>query len=297
MLRPAATFVALLVMATPGVAQPCAGEGMAVQVLGSGGPRINTERASTSYLVWLGGEGRILIDAGGGAFLRFGQAGGQLDALSLIAISHLHPDHVSDLPALLWLSNLARKEPLRIVGPSGGDVTPDFDTFLSRLFDDKSGAFPVLGATLRGAGLGVPLDITRLNAAGTEALDVLKQPEFEVSALSVPHANIPSLAFKIRTPQGTAVFGSDQTGTNPRFATFARDADILVLHLMIGAGETNPLHASPSVVGQVARDSKARRLILSHIGQFDLPAAVADVRKAYAGPLSVAADLQCVSMR
>jgi ribonuclease BN (tRNA processing enzyme) len=138
MLRPVATFIALLAMATPGFAQPCGGDAMGVQVLGSGGPRINRERASTSYLVWLGGQGRILIDAGGGAFLRFGQAGGQLESLSLVAISHLHPDHVSDLPALLWLSNLARKEPLRIAGPSGGDVTPDFGTFLSRLFDDKS---------------------------------------------------------------------------------------------------------------------------------------------------------------
>jgi ribonuclease BN (tRNA processing enzyme) len=285
-------------MATPtrGFAQPCAGEAMGVQVLGSGGPRINGERASTSYLVWIGGKGRILIDAGGGAFLRFGQAGGQLDALSLVAISHLHPDHVSDLPALLWLSNLARKEPLRIAGPSGGDVTPDVGTFLSRLFDDKNGAFPVLGGTLRGTGLGVPLDIMQLNAAAAEALTVFKESEFEISALSVPHANIPNLAFKVRTAQGTAVFGSDQTGTNPRFGSFAQDADILVLHLMIGAGETNPLHASPSVVGQVARDAKARSLVLSHIGQFDLAAAVADVRKAYIGPVSVATDLQCVSL-
>jgi ribonuclease BN (tRNA processing enzyme) len=268
-----------------------------VQVLGSGGPRINAERASTSYLVWLGGKGRILIDAGGGSFLRFGQAGGQLESLSLVAISHLHPDHVSDLPALLWLSNLARKEPLRIAGPSGGEVTPDVSDFLSRLFDDKSGAFPLLGGTLRGAGLGVPLDITRLNAAAAEPLEVFSQPEFDVSALSVPHANIPSLAFRIRTPRGTAVFGSDQTGTNPRFAAFAQNADVLVLHLMIGAGETNPLHASPSVVGQVARDAKARRLILSHIGQFDVPEAVAEVRKAYVGPVSVATDLQCVPLR
>jgi len=45
---------------------------------------------------------------GGGAFLRFGQAQAKLSDLSLIAISHLHPDHVSDLPALLWLSCLEK---------------------------------------------------------------------------------------------------------------------------------------------------------------------------------------------
>jgi ribonuclease BN (tRNA processing enzyme) len=215
----------------------------------------------------------------------------------LIAISHLHPDHVSDLPALLWLSNLARKEPLPIAGPSGGEATPDFPTFLSRLFDEKAGAFPLLGGTLRGAGLGVPLNVTRLDAASTEPLRVLEQSGIQVTALSVPHGNVPSLSFKVQTDGGTVVFASDQTGTNPRFVEFARGADILVLHLMIGAGETSPLHAAPSVVGQVARDANARRLILSHIGQFDLNAAVADVKKAYVGSVVVGADLQCVQTR
>jgi ribonuclease BN (tRNA processing enzyme) len=45
---------------------------------------------------------------------------GKLSDLVLIGISRLHPDHVSDLPALLWLSHLQRKEPLPIAGPSAG---------------------------------------------------------------------------------------------------------------------------------------------------------------------------------
>ncbi len=284
-------------IATNASAQACDTSGMAVQLLGSGGPRINANRASTGYLVWLGGKGRILVDAGGGTFLRFGQAGGRLEDLSLIAISHLHPDHVSDLPALLWLSNLARKEPLSIAGPSGGDVTPDLQTFLQRLFDEKAGAFPLLGGTLRGAGMGVPLNATRQDASQVEPSLVLEHEGVRVTALGVPHGNVPSLAYRVQTPNGTVVFGSDQTGTNPRFVAFAQGADILVLHLMVGAGETNPLHASPSVVGQVARDANARRLVLSHIGQFDLDAAVAEVRKVYKGPVLVGADLQCVQTR
>jgi ribonuclease BN (tRNA processing enzyme) len=258
---------------------------------------VNRDRASTGYLVWVGGQAKILVDAGGGTFLRFGQAGARLEDLSLIAISHLHPDHVSDLPALLWLSSLARKEPLPIAGPSGGNVTPDFQTFLSRLFDEKAGAFPLLGSTLGGAGLGVPLRVTRLDATSSQPLSVLDQSGIRVTALAVPHGDVPSLAFKVQTNNGTVVFGSDQTGTNPRFLEFAQGADVLVLHLMIGPGETSLLHAAPSVVGQVARDAKARRLIMSHIGQFDLEAAVSEVKKAYTGPVTAGADLQCVPGR
>jgi ribonuclease BN (tRNA processing enzyme) len=75
----------------------------------------------------------MLVDMGGGAFVRFGQSQARLGDLSLIAISRLHPDHVSDLPALLWLSHEVRREPLRIVGPSGNEQAPSFPTFLPPL--------------------------------------------------------------------------------------------------------------------------------------------------------------------
>src|ERR1041384_6842355 len=137
-------IILFLVIATPSEAasaQPCVGSPVAVQILGSGGPRTNGDRASASYLLWVGSQAKVLIDTGGGAFLRFGQSDAKLNDLSFVGISHLHPDHVSDLPALLWLSNQVRKEPLPIVGPSGNEIAPSFPTFLSRLFDEKNGAF------------------------------------------------------------------------------------------------------------------------------------------------------------
>jgi ribonuclease BN (tRNA processing enzyme) len=131
-------------------AQSCVGNPVAVQILGSGGPGINRDRASTSYLLWVGTQAKILVDMGGEAFLRFGQAEATLSDLSMIAITHLHPDHVSDLPALLWLSQSIRNDPLPIFGPSGNHVAPNVSTFLSRLFDENHGAFPLLGPTLGG---------------------------------------------------------------------------------------------------------------------------------------------------
>ena len=124
---------ALALLSTPrsASAQSCMANPIAVQILGSGGPFINRDRASTGYLVWIGDQAKVLVDMGGGAFLRFGQTQAKLSDLSLVAISHLHPDHVSDLPALLWLSNQARKDPLPIAGPSGNDAAPSFSTFLS----------------------------------------------------------------------------------------------------------------------------------------------------------------------
>ena len=250
------------------------------------------DRASASYLVWIDGRSRMLIDAGGGAFARFGQSEARFDDLSLIALSHLHPDHVSDLPAVLWGGNM-RKEPMSIAGPSGNDAAPAFGTFLSHLFDSKNGAFQVLGATLGGPGQGTPLQVTELDVTKAEPSAVFSGQELTVTAIGIPHGNIPALAYRVRARNTTIVFSTDQTGTNPRFVDFARGADLLVMHMAIAAGATSPLHAAPAVVGRVAREAQVKRLVLSHIGQFDLEAAVAEVKQSYAGPVTVGADLQC----
>ncbi len=72
-----------------------------LQVLGSGGPISDDLRASSSEVIWWKGKSRILIDAGGGVYLRFGQAGAKLEEVDFIGITHFHTDHVTDLPALL----------------------------------------------------------------------------------------------------------------------------------------------------------------------------------------------------
>jgi ribonuclease BN (tRNA processing enzyme) len=278
-------------------AQKCTGNPVAVQILGSGGPRINPDRASSSYLLWIGDQAKVLVDTGGGAFLRFGQSQAKLSDLSLVAISHLHPDHVSDLPALLWLSHQIRKDKLPIVGPSGNDVAPSFTTFLSRLFDEKNGAFQVLGPTLGATqgklGGGVRLEASVVDANKAEPSTVFDQQGVTVTALGIPHGNLPTLAYRVQARDVSVVFSSDQTGTNPRFIEFAKGANVLIMHLAIAAGAKSPLHASPAVVGRVAQEAGVGRLIVSHIGLFDVDVAIAELKKFYTGPITVGADLQC----
>lgn len=282
-------------------AQSCVGHPVAVQILGSGGPWIKADRASTSYLLWVDEQAKLLIDMGGGAFLRFGQSQAKLGDLAMIAISHLHPDHVSDLPALLWLSRQIRQEPLPISGPSGNDQAPDFAVFLSRLFDEKNGAFPALGSTLGGGqghpAPGVRLNVSVVDVAKPEPTKVLDAAGMVVTALGIPHGGFPTLAYRVQTRTVSIVFSSDQTGTDSRFIAFAKGANVLIMHMTIDAGATSPLHAPPSVVGQIARDAAVGRLIVSHLGEFNLDRAIAEVKKSYAGPLTVGADLQCTPVR
>lgn len=298
----------------PAAAQgTCAKEPLAVQILGSGGPTAGGTRASSGYLVWRNGKAVVMVDAGGGTFLRFGEAGARLQDLSLLAISHLHPDHVSDLPALLWLSEVVRQQPLKAAGPSGGAVFPGFDTFVSRLFDSSTGAFPILAGTLGQRGQGVRLDLAVVDATAATPQRVFGGDGIEVSALGVPHADVPAVAYRVVIGGRSIVFASDQNGTDPKFVDFASGADVLVMHLAVSQ-EAPPffaqVHARPATVGQVAQNAKARTLVLSHFMQApsgvatpqwftltDLDRAIAEVRKAYSGALEVAADLQCIPIR
>ena len=291
----------------------CSSEPLAVQVLGSGGPTAGGTRASTGYLVWRGGRAVVMIDAGGGTFLRFGEAGARLQDLSLLAISHLHPDHVSDLPALLWLSELSRQQPLKIAGPTGGGAFPSIDTFLGRLFDSGTGAFPVLGGTLGQPGHGVRLDIVAADATVGTLSTIWSDHDLDVSAIGVPHGNVPSIAYRIRAGDRTIVFGSDQTGSDERFTSFAAGADALIMHFGLSARAPDPiaqLHARPAAVGQVAHRAKAKRLVLSHLmhapstvrtpewfSLFDLGQAVGEVRRHFSGQIDTAVDLQCIPIR
>ena len=287
----------LFALASSGVVAQtqCPSTGVAVQVLGSGGPLARTGRASSSYVVWVDGRSRFMVDAGGGSFLRFGESGAQLADLDLLALSHFHPDHVSDLPAILWGDRL-RQEPLRIAGPSGNEAVPALNLFLSRLFDPEDGAFQILSGTLGGPGRGAPFDPVMVDVDRAGPMVILQEAGLTVLALPVPHANIPSLAYRVETQGVSVVFSGDQTGRDPAFVSFSRGASALVMHLAVSpaaSGATLNVHATPEVVGQVAADADVEQLILSHLFVGDVAGGVAEVRARYDGFVRIADDLRC----
>jgi ribonuclease BN (tRNA processing enzyme) len=129
-----------------------------------------------------------------------------------------------------------------------------------------------------------------------EPTTIFDQDGMKVTALGIPHGNLPTVAYRIEMQGKAIVFSSDQNGTNPRFPDFAKNTNLLIMHLAIGVGANNPNQALPAVVGSVAQSAMPGRLVLSHIARFDLDAAVADVKKSYTGPLTIGADLQCTQV-
>jgi len=281
----------------------CPGEGIAVQVLGSGGPIADDARASTAYAVWIDGESRVLIDAGSGAFLRFGETGAKFGQLDFIGLSHFHTDHSADFPALLKSGSFSdRSVPLRVAGPSGSERFPDLDGFVRGLLSPETGAYPYLSGYLDGSG-GLPALDTVVVEADSGITRVFDGGDgLVIDAMHVPHGIVPALAFRVRLGEATIVFAGDQNGSDERFIDFARGADLLVMHMSIPEGIGGPasrLHATPGQIARVAQLADARRLVLSHFmarSLRDLDVAVARIQGTFDGLLFAANDLDCFSM-
>ena len=112
-------------------------------------PEINPFRSSSSYLLWVDGQARILVDIGGGALPSLRPVSGEIERLS----DGRHKPSSSRprfRPARLPL--VEQSDPqgaiahCRAFRQRCGDRASR--TFLGRLFDEKTGAFQVLGPTL-----------------------------------------------------------------------------------------------------------------------------------------------------
>jgi ribonuclease Z len=93
-----------------------------VTLLGTAsGPRVHVGKAGSSTLVEAGGE-RFLFAAGRGFMQRLVQAGFSMNAVTKLFLTHLHSDHVIDIPDLLltpWSAQPERTVPLEVWGPDG----------------------------------------------------------------------------------------------------------------------------------------------------------------------------------
>src|SRR4051794_14390479 len=76
-------------------------DSLKVILLGSGaGPRVSLQQYGASTLVEAGGQ-RFLFDCGRGATMRLAEAGVPIGAITRVFLTHLHSDHVIQLPDLL----------------------------------------------------------------------------------------------------------------------------------------------------------------------------------------------------
>ena len=279
--------------------QSASPDNLKVVLLGTGvGPPVNLRQYGTSTLIEAGSV-RLLFDCGRGATFRLAQVGVPLGSISRLFLTHLHSDHVIQIPDLLltgWVGG-GRKIPLEVWGPEG---TSDMMEHLQRAF-----AFDI--HMRRDVDEKAPGDGIKVVSHDIKQGVVFAQQEVKVTAFLVDHSPVtPAFGYRIDY-RGRSVVLSGDTRMSENLIRFAQGADVLV-HEVLDAETvrvwfpTNPKvaeailakHTTPEQAGELFARVKPRLAVYSHAP--DAERVLSQTRKTYTGPLQGAEDMLTINI-
>ena len=288
--------VALLLFPSSLPASP-ATPALEVVVLGSGGPRA-FGRGGSSFIVAIEGTPRILVDAGPGAFLRIGELDLDLEKVDTVLLTHLHIDHSGDLAAFFNARALSSDGPIvyGIFGPDGAGLFPKTSKFVDLLVGD-GGAFAYQKTFGAQESFAVRDLSISLNSPRSEIVN--EKGGLVVEEIATHHGDCPSVAYRISYKGLVVVFSGDMDASaSPNLVQLAKNADLLIFNCAVLDPPGSPsqlyeLHTAPRKIGEAARDSGVKRLLLSHLapdvlGQED--AVRKSIHASFAGPIAFASD-------
>jgi ribonuclease BN (tRNA processing enzyme) len=278
---------------------------LSVMVLGSGGPIATASgRASAGYLIFVDGEPRILMDAGGGTYQRLAASGVDVRNLDIILLSHLHIDHTSDMSAIIKtvyfhnrVYNLAngtfppgRTAAIRIFGPGengavfppvlGADPTttqyPSSSEYVHSHYELNSGIERYLNIFSRAISGGIFNYSVEDKPAGwmvDTTSEILNEGGLVIKSIGVNHGPVPALGFRIEYKGKSIVYSGDTSSVGQNMITLADGADLLIYDTAITDTLPNgpndavffALHTTPSRMGEVAAAANVKKLVLSHL--------------------------------
>jgi ribonuclease BN (tRNA processing enzyme) len=201
----------------------------------------------------------FVIDCGRGSPSAFADAGLDFSRLEAVFLTHLHADHIGDLPGMLLYPWGVREganrplAPIRVYGPPRPEALPTGDVTFHRtttihperpapgttdLVENILAGYayhlnvmpldahmPDAGALVRAADIPVPAWTERITQVPVVVFD---DGAIRVTAVAVPHGRaVPALAYRFDTAAGSVVFSGD-TAVNEDLIALAGDADILV---------------------------------------------------------------------
>jgi ribonuclease BN (tRNA processing enzyme) len=225
-------------------------------VLGSGSAvhgRGKSVRQPAGHAVRAGGD-LILLDLGFGNLRQLARAGLKAEEVTDLFLTHLHPDHCGDLPALLFALNIGahpRAGRLRVWGPSG---TRELVAGLCRAWK------PWLDP--RGYGLQV-----RELSGGAEA----QGAGWVMETRAVPHTSA-ALAYRLSRGSASLVYSGDLED-DPGFASFASHCDLLLIECTCDEDDALPGHLSPRQALALSRAARAGSTLLTHLSDASASAA------------------------
>jgi ribonuclease Z len=272
---------------------------MRVTLLGTAsGPRVQPGKAGISTLVEAGGE-RFLFDAGRGFMQNLVKAGFAMNAVSQLFLTHLHSDHVLDIPDLMltpWSAQPERKVPLEIWGPAG---TRDMMRHLERAF-----AFDI--HVRRDVDEHFSADGIRVVAHDIREGKIYDKNGVTITAFPVTHGRvIPSYGYRLDYAGRSLVISGD-TSPNERLVAASRGVDVLVheaidvelLRTIVPNAPTRDAivarHTTPEQAARIFARVSPRLAVFSHSpGTANI---VEQTKRTYSGRLEMGEELMVIDI-
>lgn len=272
--------------------------GIQVQVLGSGGPELTDQRASSGYLIWQDGKATLLVDIGSGSLFQLEQTEANINDIQAILLTHLHVDHSADLPAFIKASFFTeRDQDLTIMGPDGNRLMPSTLEYVSLLFG-QNGAYRYLSSYLDSRDR-YQIQPKNVSLNLLKPTKVYRSDNLTVHAVAVNHGPIPAIAWQVAIGDKKLVFSGDTSNSNNHLSLLAKGADLLVAHHAVpesSQGVARNLHMPPSVIGKLGNKANVKKLVLSHHMTRTEPLfnqSRALIQEHYLGEIHFANDLDC----
>lgn len=287
-------------------AEPVRDGEIRVTVLGSGDPFVKASQASASLLIEVGNRERDLFffDLGSGSVANYNGLGLPVTATTKLFLTHLHADHVGDVPTLVWsLAKAGRRDPVEVWGPAG--ETPALGTRSYAEHLQAAHAWDM--ASLRGhpGQSGARTEVTEVPWDRTAM--VYDRNGVRITSFPVIHILNGSVGYRLDYNGRSVVFSGDTRPCHP-LVDACDGADLLVHETFpsaavfaqkagvpVGFAEqvVNGAHTSPAMAGTVFALAGARMSAMWHLAvdhQVVGPA-YADMRTRYEGPVTIAQDL------
>jgi ribonuclease BN (tRNA processing enzyme) len=274
--------------AEPGVAP------LELLVLGSGGPGAGG-RAGAGYVVLLDGTPRILLDAGPGTFVRLGEAKLDIRHLDIVLLTHLHVDHVAELPGIVKARAVASRSAIhfQVFGPGATQPFPSTRHYIDLMFG-KDGAFSYLQDF---AGT-VAFNTTDIDNA-TTANTIFSEDGLRITAVAGHHRDAPAVIYRVDYKGKSITFSGDiDAHGHAALTRIAKGSDLLVFNAAVLDPPDSPpalyaLHTAPGDIGNISAAADVSSLLLSHLSR-DIDesrdAVVQSIRRSYQGPVQFAED-------